>query len=55
MTLYNIIQENLDKINWWNLSANPNAIPFLEKNIDKIKWWLLSENPKPLLFGIPFF
>jgi hypothetical protein len=38
------LEKNLDKINWCNLSRNPNAIPLLEKNIDKIDWYNLSNN-----------
>ena len=30
------IEKNIDKINWYELSTNPNAICILEKNIDKI-------------------
>jgi hypothetical protein len=46
-----IYKEVNDKINWWYLSLNPNAIRLLEKNIDKINWWNLSSNPNaiPLL------
>jgi hypothetical protein len=32
----------LDKIDWWHLSGNPNAISLLEQNVDKICWPLLS-------------
>ena len=32
------------KINWSELSSNPNAIHLLENNMDKIKWRALSEN-----------
>jgi len=28
-----------DKINWYFLSGNPNAIHLLEKNLNKINWW----------------
>ena len=38
----------LDKINWSNLSRNPNAIHLLEQNIDKIDWYNLSENPNAI-------
>ena len=34
-----------DKINWDNLSFNPNAISILKKNQDRIHWKELSENP----------
>ena len=32
------------KIEWYNLSENPNAIELLRENIDKIKWDRLSNN-----------
>ena len=34
-----------EKIAWWALSQNPNAIELLKRNIDKINWALLSKNP----------
>ena len=37
--------ENQDKIDWYYLSSNPNAISILEQNLDKINWIQLSENP----------
>ena len=40
----------LDKINWQQLSKNPNAIHLLEKNMDKINWWKLSTNPNAIHF-----
>jgi hypothetical protein len=35
---YTLLEKNLDKINWSELSlnSNPNAIDLLEKNLDKI-------------------
>ena len=36
---------DINKIDWYYLSRNPNAIHFLEQNLDKIKWYYLSENP----------
>ena len=36
---------DIKKINWRNLSSNPNAIHLLEKNLDKVYWDILSENP----------
>ena len=36
---------NMDKINWYSLSSNPNAIHLLEQNMDKICWNSLSANP----------
>ena len=41
--IYNFI--NLDKVDWWYLSGNPNAIHILEKNLDKVDWSMLSCNP----------
>ena len=39
---------NKDKINWRQLSRNPNAIHLLEQNKDKINWDYLSENPNAI-------
>ena len=39
------IEQNLDKINWSNLSYNPVAIHLLEANPEKINWYSLSFNP----------
>ena len=39
------IRKNIDKINWDNLSLNPNAIDLLDKNQDKINWNFISSNP----------
>ena len=36
---------DINKLSWYNLSSNPNAIYLLEKNIDKINWTNLSGNP----------
>ena len=38
----------LDKINWYMLSKNPNAINLLEQNMDKINWNSLSCNPNAI-------
>ena len=35
----------MDKIVWYNLSKNPNAIHILSQNMDKIDWYGLSANP----------
>ena len=40
-----ILEQNLDKVKWTELSRNPNAIPILEKNLDKVDWFWLSKNP----------
>ena len=46
--LYNLIEKNIDKLDWVHLSANPSAIPFLEQNINKINWIFLSSNPNAI-------
>ena len=38
------MEKNLDKVRWFSLSVNPNAIPILEKNLDKVCWKSLSVN-----------
>ena len=35
----------MDKVDWKELSYNPNAIHILEKNLDKVDWEDLSSNP----------
>jgi ribosomal protein L24E len=40
-----ILEKNIDKINWINLSEKSTAIDLLEKNPDKINWDMLSSNP----------
>ena len=42
-----LLEQNLDKINWRYLSMNknPNVIHLLEQNQDKISWTWLSTNP----------
>ena len=40
--------ENLDKVDWMELSCNPNAIPILEKHLDKVDWFVLSDNPNAI-------
>ena len=39
------MEQNLDKVCWYELSCNPNAIHILEKNLDKVSWSSLSEIP----------
>ena len=39
---------DINKIDWNNLSLNPNAIYLLEENIDKINWRWLSLNPNAI-------
>ena len=38
-----ILEKNLDKVNWSNLSFNQNTIHILEKNLDKVNWKILSK------------
>jgi hypothetical protein len=40
-----IIERNLEHVDWAILSANPAAIHLLEKNPDKISYTMLSKNP----------
>ena len=37
------MEKNLDKVDWGNLSQNPNAMPILEKN--QIDWYWINRNP----------
>jgi hypothetical protein len=37
-----------DKVDWYQLSRNPNAIHLLEKNLDKVNWSQLSANPNAI-------
>ena len=39
---------DIDKLDWRELSKNPNAIHLLEKNQDKIDWINLSLNPNAI-------
>lgn len=41
-----LIKDNLDKIDWSQLSLNENAIELLEENLDKIDWNYLNMNKK---------
>ena len=38
----------IDKVDWYALSNNPNAIHILEKNLDKVSWYWLSDNPNAI-------
>ena len=42
------MEKNLDKVDWYYLSLNPNAIPILEKNLDNVDWSRLSRNPNAI-------
>jgi hypothetical protein len=44
-----ILEQNMNKVNWYLLSRNPNAIYLLEQNIDKIDWINLSKNPNTII------
>lgn len=46
--LVNIDNEIVNKINWYELSKNPNSIHILENCPDKIDWKGLSSNPNAL-------
>jgi hypothetical protein len=37
-----------NKLDWNNLSGNPNAIFLLEKNLHKVNWFALSRNPNAI-------
>ena len=39
---------DIDQINWFTLSQNPNAIHLLENNLDKVNWDWLSRNPNAI-------
>ena len=35
----------IDKVSWYALSTNPNAIHILEKNLDKVSWhWIVKKS-----------
>ena len=36
---------HIEKLEWYLLSENPNAVNLLEKNQDKINWRAFSRNP----------
>ena len=38
----------IEKLDWWMLSRNPNAIHIIEKNLDKVNWHRLSRNPNAI-------
>ena len=44
--------KNYDKIDWFNLSANQNALELLKVNPDKINLYMLMKNP--LLFKLDY-
>jgi len=39
------LESHLNKLDWEELSRNPNAIPLLEQNMDKIDWLWILHNP----------
>jgi hypothetical protein len=44
------LKENQDKIYWYLLSMNPNAIELLKENQEKINWYMLSDNPAIFIY-----
>ena len=40
--------DHIDKVDWTQLSRNPNAIHILEQNLDKVDWTELSGNPNAI-------
>ncbi len=46
--LMDLLKKNTDKINWYNLSANPTAIDIITENLDKVDWIMLSTNPNAI-------
>jgi hypothetical protein len=47
-----LIQQNSDKIVWYALSQNPNAIDILNDHFDKIRWDELCANTNPKAFDL---
>ena len=47
------LKQNPDKIDWDELSENPNAIHILEQNHDKIDWSYFSINPNIFEYDNP--
>jgi len=45
LKLIEFVEQNKDKLDWYYLLKNPNALFLFEKNPDKINWWFLSSNP----------
>ncbi len=39
---------DMDKVDWYWLSSNPNAIHLIEQNLDKVDWDELSRNPNTI-------
>ncbi len=50
-----LLEQNIDKIDWCNLSLNPSAIHLLEQNKEKIDWAILSKNPAIFELNYDFF
>ena len=48
ITNFIFLEQNQEKIDWFFLSRNPNAIHLLEQNPDKIYWDWISENPNAI-------
>ena len=43
-----LLDKLLDKVNWHNLSANPNVIDLLKNNLNRVNWSGLSANPNAI-------
>jgi hypothetical protein len=47
-----LLEQNLDKVDWYKLCSNPNGIPLLEKHFNKhlneLDWYTLSKRPKAI-------
>ena len=41
---------DINKLDWYYLSKNENAIELLSSNLDKINWYWLSSNPSILTY-----
>ncbi len=39
---------DVNKLDWYYFSENPNAIHVLEQNLDKVNWYRLSGNPNAI-------
>ena len=50
-----ILEKNLDRVDWNMLSENPNAIHILAENLHKVDWYDLSCNPNVLQIICPIY
>ena len=44
------MEKNLDKVDWWQLSRNINAVHILEKNQNKVFWSMSEKNTGKISF-----